>query len=406
MSKPIFSLKKFHRQIKISINRFGKKCKKTLIKAVKKSKKDKIHYKTTIVTEVLLIILLGMVLVVKDYTSVAAILTDNYLRPIFGNKPVILLEKIFYNTSDKLTQLFGTKDSPPVFTANDPFAPPTERDLKLEPIPVNPKFTSLKNEGVWFEKNLNIFSDKMVLAYTFVRPDLERAYANVTLIQADMGPLVLGVTAGQKQPGTPIGNPGPGIIPNDIVQSGRLVAAFNGGFQYRDGMYGMIVDGKTYLPLKPDLGTLVGYKNGSIKIVNYHGQDLGNDISFIRQNCPILIENGDLSVINPVNRSLWGRTLTSDIYTWRSGIGTTSEGNLIYAVGNNLNPTTLAEALKMGGATNAIQLDINPFWVRFSIFNYLGDGKYDSVVPMKGIYNGAKEFLGGYEKDFFFLYKR
>lgn len=338
--------------------------------------------------------------------SVAAEFTDDYLRPLLGNKPVIFLEKIYFNSIDRMTQLSGRSGEDPTLTKNDQMAPPKDGDLSLKPIPTNPNLTPIKNEGVWFERKLNIFPNKQVLAYTFVRPDSERPYANVTLIQADMGPLKLGVTAGKKQPGGPVGNPGTGMIPQEIIQSGNLIAAFDGGFQYRDGMYGMIIKDKTYLPLKPDIGTLIGYNNGSFKIIKYTGQDLGKDVAFIRQNCPILIESGELAVTNPVNRSLWGRTITSDIYTWRSGVGITREGNLIFAIGNNLNPETLAIALKMGGAIDAIQLDINPFWVRFTVFNYNENNKYDSSVLMKGVYDGAKEFLNGYEKDFFFLYRK
>ena len=168
----------------------------------------------------------------------------------------------------------------------------------------------------------------------------------------------------------------------------------------------MIVGDTTYLPLKPDLATLVGYKDGSLKLINYTGQNLGKDVVFVRQNCPILIENGEISINNPANKKLWGRTLTSGIYTWRSGIGLTKSGNLVFAVGNSLTPETLAVALKAGGAVNAMQLDINPYWVRFNIFDTLGNGTYKTNTLIKEIQDGSKQYLGGYSKDFFFVYKR
>lgn len=369
------------------------------------SRKKRVKKIAVILASVFLIVFACLVLFIKLDTQAAAEFTDNYLRPVFGNKNVIFLEKIFYNASDKIDQFTSQGGKSPSYTENDQVAP-VGGDLNVNPIPVNPKLTPLKGEGIWLWKKVKIFPNQDVLAYTFVRPDPSRPYANVELIQADMGPLMLGDVAGTKQPGGPAGNIGPGIIPSNIVKNGLLVAAFNGGFQYRDGEYGMIVGNKTYLPLKNNLGTLVGYTNGSIKIVNYTGQDLGTNIAFIRQNCPILIESDELSVANPQNHALWGRTDTTDIYTWRSGVGITKEGNLLYAVGNNINPTTLAIALKMGGAINAIQLDINPFWVRFSIFDYQGNGNYSSTALMKGVYNGAKQFLGGYQKDFFYIYKK
>lgn len=353
----------------------------------------------------LAVIFIGLILFIKLDTPVAAEFTDNVLRPLFGNEAVIFMEKVFYNTSDKFTQITYKPGSTNLFTENG-----GENlkggNLDLTPLETTPGLIPVKNEGVWFNKPLKIFPNKEALAFTFIRPDQSRPYAFVTLVQADMSLLRLGDVAGISQPGGPVGNPGPGKIPSEIVNGGALVAAFDGGFQYRDGAYGMIVGDKTYLPLKNDIGTLIGFDDGSFKIINYQGQDLGKNVAFVRQNCPILIENGELSVTNSKNKSLWGRTLTSDIYTWRSGVGVTKGGNLIYAVGNNLTPTTLAYALKMGGAVNAIQLDINPFWVRFSIFDYQGNGGYSSTALMKGVYDGAKKFLGGYEKDFFYLYKK
>lgn len=215
----------------------------------------------------------------------------------------------------------------------------------------------------------------------------------------------LGSVAGKTQPGGPVGMPGPGVVPSQIIQSGALVAAFDGGFQYRDGAYGMIVGGTTYLPLKNDLATLVGYTDGRLKLIDYQGQDLGQGVAFVRQNCPMLVQGGEIASNNEANKKLWGRTLTSGIFTWRSGLGINKDGNLIFAVGNNLTPETLAVALKAGGAVNAMQLDINPNWVRFNIFDTLGSGAYKSSTLIKEIKDGSQQYLHGYSKDFFYLYK-
>ena len=122
----------------------------------------------------------------------------------------------------------------------------------------------------------------------------------------------------------------------------------------------------------------------------------------------MLVTNGQISVTDPRSKVLWGRLAagTVDIYTWRSGIGLTKEGNLLFAVGNNLTPDTLASALKSAGAVNGIQLDINPIWVRFNIFDPTGSGKYTSTTLIKDLQDGSKQYLGGYEKDFFYVYAR
>ena len=359
----------------------------------------------------LLIIFIALILFLKLDTGTAAVFTDNVLRPIIGSRNVIYLEKIFFNSSDTFDRL--TSDihpvSAPKFDPGTAVATNTAKNnLDLKPIVMDNKFKPLSGEGIWKDYPLALFPGKEAMAYTFVRSDPQRSYSITTLVQMDMSQMKLGSVAGTQQPGGPVGKPGPGVVPRDIINSGRLIAAFDGGFQYKDGQFGMIVGNTTYLPLEKNLGTLVGYNDGSLKIINYTGQNLGNDIAFVRQNCPILIENGKVEVTQPQNRKFWGRLVTGtfDIYTWRSGLGLTANGNLIFAVGNNLTPITLADALKAAGAVNAIQLDINPFWVRFNIFEPAGPGKYTSTTLNKELTDGSKEYLNGYTKDFFYVYKK
>ena len=363
---------------------------------------------------VVLVFLIGVggVLFLKLNTNAAAQFTDNVLRPLLGADRVIALEKLFFNISDEVEQLtYDSKSAEaPQFTdgGDGASAPASDTNLDLTPIQPNAAFTSIPGEGEWKDRPLKAFPQKEVMAYTFVRSDPDRAYSETTLVQLDMKAFNIGLVAGTKEPASAVGKPGPGVVPKDIIDSGNLVAAFDGGFQYKDGAYGMIVGDKTYLPLKNDLGTFVAYKDGSLKITDYQGQSIGSDAIFVRQNCPILIAGGEVSVENPRSKALWGRLAagTTDIYTWRSGVGINKKGDLVFAVGNNLTPVTLANALKAAGAVDAIQLDINPIWVRFNIFESIGGGKYDSVPLTNQLHDGAKAYLTGYEKDFFYVYKR
>lgn len=360
------------------------------------------------ISSFLLLSVVAAVCFIKFDTTAAAEFTDNVLRPMLGASNVIFLEKIFFNATDKVQQITINKKDIQAPQFNDETGNVNLKDggLDLTGIATNERFAQLKNEGVWKMMQLGAFPNEGVMAYTFVRPDNDRPYSIVTIAQLDMSKMILGAVAGIKEPGGKIGNVGPGKVPAEIIDSNRLVAAFDGGFQYRDGEYGMIVDGKTYLPLKNDLGTVVGYKNGEVKIIDYIGQDLGSNVAFVRQNCPILITDGRLGVDDPKNKKLWGRTMTSSIYTWRTGLGINKKGNILFAVGNSLTPTTLAAALKMAGATDAIQLDINPNWVRFNIFNPKGNGEYDSKPLTRDLKNGATAYLTGYSKDFFYVYKK
>ena len=375
-----------------------------------KTLKQKIKKALLIAGSILGTFLIACVLFIKFDTTAAANFTDNVLRPIFGAQKVLFLEKIFFNAQDQAQQLEYAKKAPEAPQFQDQASPKvpvtTESHFDLTKVAPNSHFSALKNEGVWSDEPTTAFPNKEVMAHTFVRPDDNRSFAIVTLLKIDMSVMNLGSVAGTKEPGGSVGKPGPGLIPADIIKNGSLMAAFDGGFQYRDGEYGMIVGDTTYLPLQQNIGTLVGYKDGNLKIVKYTGQSLGDNITFIRQNCPILVDNGDITINDEQNKGLWGRTFTSDIFTWRSGIGLDKDGNLIFAVGNNLTPATLATALKMGGATNALQLDINPNWVRFNLFSYIGNGKYTSNPLTHDLKDGSPEYLNGNTKDFFYLYKK
>lgn len=350
---------------------------------------------------------IAAVLFIKYDTADAAEITDKYLRPILGDSQVVFMEKIFFNFFDEITKItYNFKDPlvPQFINSNADNKLPSSLDL--ESLPVNQAFKPLPNEGVWRNIPLNIFPDKEVMAYTFVRPDKARSFAIVSVVKIDTAVLRMGSVAGTVEPGGKVGKYGTGRVPKNIIKSGSLVAAFDGGFQYKDGAYGMIVGKTTYLPLKNDLGTVIGYADGSIKIINYTGQQPGHDVVFMRQNGPMLVEDGNITVANQNSRHVWGRVVGTDIYTWRSGIGVTKNGELIFAAGNNLSPETLAESLRAAGAVNAIQLDINPHWVRFNIFNSIGSDKYDSAPLNKDMTDGSKEYLNGYQKDFFYVYKK
>ena len=380
-------------------------------KAENKKRRSRFFKWCGVVLAFFAVVIIALVLFLKLDIQGAAIFTDNVLRPLLGDNRVIYLEKVFFNTSDlvdRLTQNQKNDQAPQFILDQGSSANIAGGDLDLDPIPTANGFAPLPNEGVWQNHPLTLFPNKEVMAYTFVRPDPARSFATATIVQLDKSAIDMGSVAGTQEPGGPVGKPGPGVIPKDIVDSGKLIAAFDGGFQYKDGAYGMIVGDTTYLPLKNDLGTLVGYTDGSLKIVDYQGQPLGDNVAFVRQNCPMLITDGNVTVSDPKDRALWGRLAlgTVGIYTWRSGIGITKEGNLLFAVGNNLTPETLADALQSAGAVNAIQLDINPVWVRFNVFEPLGGGTYSSTTLTKELHDGSWQYLHGYQKDFFYLYAK
>lgn len=370
-----------------------------------------LRHRFFVIVRRVLVVALGLMLLgialIKLAPTTAANITDTVLRPIFGPTAVVTVEKFFFNAQDRLQQVTAQHraEQSPLLVGHDSSVTQGGA-LQLEPLKPLSTLTPVAGEGTWLNHPLALFPNQTVAAYTFIRPDPDRPYAFVTVVQLDMQRLQLHAVAGTKQPGGPVQHVGPGVIPADIQASGRVVAAFDGGFQYRDGQYGMIVGSQTYLPLQPNLATLVGYTDGQLRLVEYINQSLGSGIDFVRQNCPILVQAGRNAVLDEVNKKLWGRTLSTGMYTWRSGLGLTKSGNLLFAVGNNLTPKTLAQALIMAGADSAMQLDINPGWVRFNFFSPDGHGSYTSTTLTKGLHDGAQQYLHGYTKDFFYITAR
>ncbi len=53
---------------------------------------------------------------------------------------------------------------------------------------------------------------------------------------------------------------------------------------------------------------------------------------------------------------------------WRSGIGETRNGRIVFAYGPALNVREIAELLQRAGAVTGMQLDINPAWMSFQYY--------------------------------------
>lgn len=363
----------------------------------------------------LLVIPVGILLVLFVLYSITPTFlaqnADNVLRPLVGEKNTIYLESLYFGLQDKVAQAqytLGQKTDGTVL-AQQVSVPVTlvesnVDNLNLTDLTPLSDLPPLSGEGMWMPMVQHLFSDQIVLAQTFIRPDVTHPYAIVSLVQMDMKKLGLATIAGTYYPGGAL-NRGTGMVPLDIQKANRLLAAFNGGFQQRDGEYGMIVGNKTYLPLRKDIPVLLMYQDGSVTLTDYTGQTLPGSPSAIRQNGPYLIHNSIITPYVEEGIDTWGRTITNTMYTWRSGLGISADGNLIYAAGNSLLPRTLAMALLKAGAVNAIQLDINPPWVKFFVYNQLANGQYTATALDPSMI-GWQQYLKGNSKDFFYVYKK
>lgn len=243
-------------------------------------------------------------------------------------------------------------------------------------------------------------------ARAFIRPDPAHPYAIVTLLQFDTRFTRLHVVGGTVEPGGPRGVHGPGRIPTADLQNNALLAAFNGGFKYADGQYGLMTNGVVYVPPQRGSATIAITKEGKIALGAWGVDPLLNsrnaDLLAWRQNAALLIDRG---VINPLTHdgAAWGGTILNSAYTWRSAIGIMPDDSLVYAAGNALTAETLGEALKAAGAVMAMQTDINPFWVRAFLYNRNQNGTIGIEKLNPQMQGFGTEYLNGTQRDFFYL---
>jgi hypothetical protein len=191
------------------------------------------------------------------------------------------------------------------------------------------------------------------------------------------------------------------------------VAAFNAGFLMGNANGGYYTDGRTVAPLRNGAASFVIYRNGSANIVNW-GRDasLTPDVVSVRQNLDLLVDNGKpVTGLNPNDTTQWGATLGNAVDVWRSGVGITANGALVYAGGPGLNITTLADILARAGAVRAMELDINTDWVSFATYHPhsptgLATGANGTDL-LPGMVGQPDRFLqSGWARDFFTMSAR
>ena len=90
----------------------------------------------------------------------------------------------------------------------------------------------------------------------------------------------------------------------------------------------------------------------------------------VRQNLQLLVDNGQVNPqVNSDDKKLWGVTVKNAYFVWRSGIGVTADGNIVYAMGPALSVPTLAELFQRAGAVRGMELDINQEWVSYMTYD-------------------------------------
>jgi hypothetical protein len=189
-----------------------------------------------------------------------------------------------------------------------------------------------------------------------------------------------------------------------------LLAAFNGGFKIYSYSTGWYDAGRTAVSLQPGAASLVIFANGTATVADW-GRDVaaGPNVVAVRQNLTLLVDHG-VATATAAASYQWGAVLGGGIYTWRSGVGVTSAGDLVYVGGPSLDPGSLARLLIAAGAVRAMELDINPEWVNFATFTHVGGLAGRPVLSgtnlLSGMYFTPFHYLQPFSRDFFAVFAR
>jgi Phosphodiester glycosidase len=204
---------------------------------------------------------------------------------------------------------------------------------------------------------------------TYLRPD--KVHTSYVAGIASMNPHLLKfeLHPGSEDPGA--GNWGkaqPDIPPG---QRRGLLATFNGGFKVASSQGGFFLNGTTRGVLQRGIASMVFYKNGdlTIGVWGQHGLRMTGKVAGVRQNLRPVVINGRVpSSVDQNVQTNWGATLGGGYFVWRSGVGVTADGRIIYVYGPALDVRTLASLLQRAGCVTAMELDINPDWMSYMTY--------------------------------------
>jgi hypothetical protein len=325
---------------------------------------------------------------------------DHYLGPVvtFGewltyNPPKAGGKPSFSLAIPKGQQVTPAKAKAKGFT---PDVPATLKSLAGAPVP---------GEGQW--RVVEKVKGEPAIFTTFLRGATYTSYVN------GIASMDQRLVSFQLHPGSE--DPGPGNWgkwgSTSIAPGSRtgLVATFNGGFKLDSAGGGFYLNGEYHGSLVTGEATIVYYKNGTVKIGEW-GRDftMNSSIEGVRQNLKLLIDHGKIEAnLNQNVETNFGATLGGGYYVWRSGLGITKDGRIIYVYGPALNVQDLADLLQRAGAVEGMQLDINPYWMKYEY--YSANSHPSDPTPVNLLPNqqqSAYSYYSTYTRDFTAVYAR
>jgi Phosphodiester glycosidase len=300
--------------------------------------------------------------------------------------------------------------APTPTTAPGPLVDPEITSLQARALPppqaIPPIVASpLPGEGQWSPLGQTVV-DKPAMYAAYVRPDPVYTSLVTGVAWIDTELVRFKLFAGVQEPG---GTDWKNQAPMGAADRANLLAAFNSGFKLSDSGGGYYAEGKMVRPLKDGGATLTIFTDG-VPTIGQWGRDVSMDssVAFARQNLSLIVDNSQpVPGLDTDSLDKWGATLGNKVQVWRSGIGVTASGAIVYAAGNNLSISMLANVLSRAGAVRAMELDINSAWVDFVSY---GPATPSPAVPdtqlLPDMSGGTGKYLSDNSRDFLAVFRR
>jgi len=233
--------------------------------------------------------------------------------------------------------------------------------------------TAFAGEGIWHAVARPVDGTQAIYEATLVPPGGTQV-AGVAWM--DMRLLSARLYSGSMSPGK---GPYRFTAPVQPAYARTLVAAFNGGFVMNVAKGGYYTEGRVVDPLRTGAASFVIYANGSVNVGAW-GSDLSmtSRVVSVRQNLVPLVADGHPTAAARANWHAWGSTcgvyscaksVPGIDHQWRSGVGITANGALIYVTGPALSPYQLAQLLVRARVIRGMELDINSSWPDYSTYD-------------------------------------
>lgn len=260
----------------------------------------------------------------------------------------------------------------------------------------------LPGEGIWHPAGRTV-QGVPTMYEAFLRPDPVHTSLVAGVAWMDTDLLKAALYSGDYIPGY-----GPWALtaPVQPAAAATLSAAFNSGFRLKDAEGGYYTQGRVVAPLRPGAASVVIYKNGAITVGQW-GRDvwMSAQVADVRQNLRLIVHGG-VPAPGLASSYAWGATVANRVHVWRSGLGVTADGALIYVAGPGLNVSSLAGLLARAGAVRAMELDINADWVNLTAYHPVGAQVVATPATgatlLPGMSGGpGRYFMTSWNRDFF-----